>query len=93
MPDEISDDLDGYAVVAHERHEGVTQLRRRPVLTEPCLLGDGLEGSADMRCIQWCPRLSGEDESVILPALNTWSVDATLTPQRLPAGRPTAGSR
>src|SRR5215475_14000502 len=37
VPDEISDGLDGYAVVAHQGHEGVTQLPRRPVLPEPRL--------------------------------------------------------
>jgi hypothetical protein len=69
VPDEISDGLDGYAAVAHQGHQGVTQLPRRPVLPQPCLLGDRLEGSSDVGRVQRCPRLAGEDEAVILQRL------------------------
>ncbi len=68
VPAEISDGLDGYAVVAHDGHERVTQLAGRPVLPEPRLPGDRLERPADVGGVQRRPDLAGEHEAVILPA-------------------------
>jgi hypothetical protein len=73
VPDEIRDGFEGNTVAAHQGHERVAQLPRRPVLAETGLLGDRFEGPANVGCIQRCPRLAGEDEAVIPPALSTWA--------------------
>src|SRR6266446_2722141 len=65
VPDEISDGLDGNAVITHDRHERMAQLAGCPVLPEPCLPGDRLEGPADVGCVQGRPRLAGEDGAVV----------------------------
>src|SRR6266498_3924069 len=67
MADQIGDGLDGDAVVTHDRHERMAQLPGRPVLPDPGLPGDRLEGPANVGCVQRCPHLAAEDEVVIPP--------------------------
>src|SRR5215831_16717001 len=47
------------AVVAHDGHERMAQFAGRPVLPEPCLLGDRLEDPTDGG-VQWRARLAGK---------------------------------
>src|SRR5260370_5860893 len=67
VPDEISDVLDGYAIVAQDGHERMPQFARRPVVADPGTLGDRLERAAYVRGIKRCADLAREDESEILP--------------------------
>lgn len=59
VPDEISDVLDGHAVVAHDGYEGMPQLTRCPVVADARVPGDRHEPPADARGTQWRAILVG----------------------------------
>ncbi len=67
VPGEIGDGLDGYAVVAHDRYEGMPQLARRPIGAEPGSPGDRPERPADVRVVQRLAGLAGEYQAMIVP--------------------------
>jgi hypothetical protein len=76
VTDQLGDVLYGHAVGGHDRHEGVPELSRRPVLAETCLLGDYPERADDVVRAQRRADPGREDQAVLLPEF-TESRDVT----------------
>jgi hypothetical protein len=68
MAHKVSDFLDGHALLAHDRNEGVPQFARRPVRADSSVLVELLERSAHVRSVQRPPLLHDEHQPVVLPS-------------------------
>ena len=91
MPDEPGDLLDGDAALGEQGDEAVSELAWRPVFGgEPSGVPDPSEAASDVRCVQGCAGLGGEDE--VVGELLTTRRDAARARSRLSPSRSTARS-
>jgi len=67
VADEVGDGLQGHAAVTHDRHERVTELVGRPVLTDARLTGDHPERSPDVCSVERIAGAGAEDQAATHP--------------------------